>query len=109
MHTRTLLILAAASVTAVAPLVTPAAATADDRDAAYLMALSLGGTPVSDTDYAISMGHAVCIDLDHGVSRTLEITVIAENPGFTLADAAYLIGAATAAYCPRNNIGSEAI
>lgn len=106
MHPRTLLIYAAAGALAVAPIVAARPAHADTVDTDYLATLAVFDVPVTSDAYAIALGHAVCTDLDAGASRTREIGAIANgDTTFTHADAAWLLGAATAAYCPAHNLG----
>ncbi|MGH2897011.1 MAG: DUF732 domain-containing protein [Solirubrobacteraceae bacterium] len=69
-------------------------------DAAFLMALDHDGITYSTPTAAITVAHTVCTALDTGASITQVAAVIVQNSHYTTDQAGYLIGAATAGYCP---------
>ena len=73
-----------------------------DVDSSYLGALSGHGITWSSDSTVITVGHAVCTDWAAG--NTLQQTLSDVKSGLTnLSDdgAAFMIGAATGAYCPQ--------
>lgn len=73
---------------------------ADATDDAFLGALSEQGVtwPGATPDNQIAAGKGVCQDWAAGATFEQEVTSL--TPNLTAEDAAFLIGAATAAYCP---------
>ncbi|AUX81986.1 hypothetical protein SEA_FRANKIE_60 [Mycobacterium phage Frankie] len=69
-------------------------------DDAYLMTLDERGITYPSPAYAINTGHQVCALLDAGAHWTQVATLIARNSTIDVNDAAYLVGASMAAYCP---------
>lgn len=92
----------AAAILAGAALITAPAASSADGDTAYLAALSAQGITWSSDSTVIAVGHAVCTDWAGG--NTLQQTYSDVRNALTnLSDdsVGFLIGAATAAYCPQ--------
>ena len=73
---------------------------ADATDDAFLGALSEQGVtwPGATPDNQVAAGKGVCQDWAAGATFEQEVTSL--TPNLTAEDAAFLIGAATAAYCP---------
>ncbi|AWN02649.1 hypothetical protein SEA_XAVIA_47 [Mycobacterium phage Xavia] len=72
-------------------------------DTAYLMTLDERGISYPTDDYAIQAGHYVCSLLDSGAHWSRVAALITRESGLPINDAAYIVGAATAAYCPWNS------
>ncbi len=76
------------------------AAHADTTDDAYISVLHDEGITGSRSSL-IRMGRAVCTLRGEGwTSMDVADEIVARNDDMTLSDAAYLVGAAQAAYCP---------
>ncbi|AVP42353.1 hypothetical protein SEA_PIPER2020_55 [Mycobacterium phage Piper2020] len=71
-------------------------------DDAYLMTLDERGITYPSPTYAINTGHQVCALLDAGAHWSQVATLIARNSTIDVNDAAYLVGASMAAYCPEH-------
>ncbi|AEV74313.1 Protein of unknown function (DUF732) [Mycolicibacterium rhodesiae NBB3] len=89
----------AVGLSAVALICAPLAV-ADNADDAFLGALSEQGVtwPGATPDNQIAAGKGVCQDWAAGASFEQEVNSLV--PNLTAENAAFLIGAATAAYCP---------
>jgi hypothetical protein len=76
-------------------------ATADNTDDAFLGALSEQGVtwPGATPENQIAAGKGVCQDWAAGATFEQEVNSLV--PNLTPENAAFLIGAATAAYCPQ--------
>jgi hypothetical protein len=76
-------------------------AAADSTDDAFLGALSEQGVtwPGATPENQIAAGKGVCQDWAAGATFEQEVSSLV--PNLTPEDAAFLIGAATAAYCPQ--------
>ncbi|MGO4444063.1 DUF732 domain-containing protein [Mycobacterium sp. 2YAF39] len=76
-------------------------AAADSADDAFIGALTEQGVtwPGATPDNQIAAGKGVCQDWTAGATFEQEVTSL--TPNLTAEDAAFLIGAATAAYCPQ--------
>ncbi|QAY16028.1 hypothetical protein SEA_PURGAMENSTRIS_45 [Mycobacterium phage Purgamenstris] len=72
-------------------------------DTAYLMTLDERGISYPTDDYAIQAGHYVCTLLDSGAHWSRVAALITRESGLPIGDSAYIVGAATAAYCPWNS------
>jgi hypothetical protein len=60
--------------------------------------------PGGTDEAGIRIGHAVCDAYKAGTTFAGEVAYIqSQNPAISAADAGYLIGASTAAYCPEFN------
>lgn len=83
-----------------------AAATASRADAttadevAYIMTLDAKGIPYSSEDAAIAAGHATCDGWAAGMTFPQMLRAATRSSGYTTNQAAYIMGAATAAFCP---------
>jgi hypothetical protein len=86
---------------AAAALICAPIAAADTADDAFLGALTEQGVtwPGATPDNQIAAGKGVCQDWAAGATFEQEVTSL--TPNLTAEDAAFLIGAATAAYCPQ--------
>lgn len=78
---------------------------ADTNDAAFLATLDIGGITYPDTAYAIRAGHFVCALFEAGKTRQTVYDVVAVDSGMSWIEAPYFVGASTASYCPRFNLG----
>ncbi|AOT25792.1 hypothetical protein SEA_TORTELLINI_47 [Mycobacterium phage Tortellini] len=78
-------------------------------DTAYLMTLDERGIGYPTDDYAIQAGHYVCSLLDSGAHWSRVAALITRESGLPINDAAYIVGAATAAYCPWNSGSGVAV
>ena len=83
-----------------AALICAPMAAADNADDAFLGALTEQGVtwPGATPDNQIAAGKGVCQDWAAGATFEQEVNSLV--PNLTAEDAAFLIGAATAAYCP---------
>ncbi len=79
-------------------------AVADPSDDAYLTTLEANGVPNYGEDYVIGLGHKVCATaLANPSMEVVDIakaTVTSEHTPYDDADAAKIVLAAFAAYCP---------
>jgi hypothetical protein len=93
-------ITAALAVAVAIALAAPAHADPDD-DEAFLNTLHQQGIYVSEP---LTQGHAVCMDIQEHPADTfsdIAVGVAGYNPTISENDAAFMAGAAIAAYCPR--------
>ncbi|AWN04978.1 hypothetical protein I5H21_gp054 [Mycobacterium phage Byougenkin] len=75
---------------------------ADINSDAFVMALDSEGIPYTSKNDAIKAGKAVCTILDTGLSMYEASIVVHENTDLSMYDSGYVVGAATAAFCPEH-------
>ncbi|HTX94231.1 MAG TPA: DUF732 domain-containing protein [Mycobacterium sp.] len=86
----------------VAGVLCAAPASADQNDDAFIAALQRDGIAFSDRDAAITAGHNICAGLDRGETPAALIGGVVRNTDLSARQAAYLIGASVASYCPQH-------
>lgn len=70
---------------------------------AYIATLDHFGVPYGNAGAVITVGYAVCVDLDNGVSIETEVRTGQLAGGFSRSDAETIVGAAVGALCPRHS------
>lgn len=71
-----------------------------NSDTIFLTTLNEQGITYVSPEFAISVGHAICVDRESGVSETREGVRMWGLFDIDAFDAGYYVGAAEAAYCP---------
>jgi len=84
-----------------AALFSPAAASADPSDGAFVDALAKGGVVLPDDNAAIAMAHTVCAGLDQRAKTSLLAMKLMKETDLSMKQSGYFIGAAISAYCPQ--------
>jgi hypothetical protein len=96
-------LLAPVALAAALPFAAPASA--DAADDAFLAALTKQGiipTAVS-ADQALINGHAICATMDNGIGQMDMVAAVASEDHLSTNDAGFVVGAATAAFCPEHD------
>ncbi|CAN5288326.1 hypothetical protein BH09ACT8_BH09ACT8_20550 [soil metagenome] len=77
-------------------------ALADQADDAFVSALTAHGIiPNSLTaDQALINGHAICVTMEKGIGQADMVGAVASSDHLSTDDAGFVVGAATAAFCP---------
>ena len=94
-----LTVAAAAVFVALIPAAAAANPTTDD-DIAFLAVLRSNHVYYHDPDAMVRVGHDVCSAIAAGDSEQDAVQVIVNGGSYTAHDAAFIVGAAVAAYCP---------
>ncbi|WP_231633847.1 MULTISPECIES: DUF732 domain-containing protein [unclassified Mycobacterium] len=89
----------------------PASASADPADDAFITSLANYGIEVRDSDTAIAMGHRVCAGFDNGANASVLAMKVKHDTELTMRESSYFVGLSVAAYCPqyRGQIDSSLI
>jgi hypothetical protein len=85
----------------VVALFSPAPASADPNDGAFVDALAKGGIILPDQSAAISMAHTVCTALDQSNRSGILAMKVMKETDLSMKQSGYFIGAAISAYCPQ--------
>ena len=85
----------------VAALFSPAAASADPNDGAFVDALAKNGIVLPDQNAAIAWAHTVCTGLDRQAKPSLLAMKLMKETDLTMKQSSYFIGVAISAYCPQ--------
>ncbi|HEY2198807.1 MAG TPA: DUF732 domain-containing protein [Mycobacterium sp.] len=85
----------------VVALFSPALASADPNDGAFVDALAKGGIVFPDQNAAISMGHTICAGLDQSNKSAILAMKVMKQTDLSMKQSSYFIGAAISAYCPQ--------
>lgn len=85
----------------VVALFSPAPASADPNDGAFVDALAKGGIVFPDHNAAISMAHKVCTGLDQSNMSGILAMKLMKETDLSMKQSGYFIGAAISAYCPQ--------
>jgi len=72
------------------------------NEIAFVSVLDKKGISYSSEDNAIAAGHAVCGELDRGVSLGSVIRTFWSATGYTPNQSGYIVGASIAAFCPEH-------
>ncbi|BBZ69420.1 DUF732 domain-containing protein [Mycobacterium paraseoulense] len=96
--------LAAAGVLFAAP------ASADQNDDAFIAEIQRNGVVFSDRGAAIAAGHNMCAGLDKGKTPTSLVLNVVRATDLSAHEAAFLLGASVASYCPQHRaaVGASA-
>jgi hypothetical protein len=95
-------VLAASAAVAVAVVFAAPAHADADADAKFIQGLDIGQIPYEDPDFAVLLGHLVCMRLS-GATGTYPTTfdyVRGAHPAWTDSQNGYFIALAVTAYCP---------
>jgi Protein of unknown function (DUF732) len=84
-----------------AALFSPAAASADPNDGAFVDALAKNGVVLPDPNAAIAMAHTVCGGLDQHAKPSLLAMKMMKDTDLSMKQSSYFIGVAISAYCPQ--------
>jgi hypothetical protein len=84
-----------------AALVSPAPASADQLDDAFVAALAKGGIPMPDPNTSIAMAHTVCAGFDANQSTSVLAVRLMKDANLSPKQSGYFIGLSVAAYCPQ--------
>jgi hypothetical protein len=84
-----------------AGLFSPAAASADPNDGAFVGALAKNGIALPDQNAAIAMAHTVCAGLDQNAKPSLLAMRLMKDTDLSMKQSSYFIGVAISAYCPQ--------
>lgn len=90
------LTLAAAAVVFAAP------ATADQKDDSFIAEIQRHGVVFGDRGAAIAAGHNMCAGLDKGRTPSSLVMGVARATDLSAHEAAFLLGASVASYCPQH-------
>lgn len=69
---------------------------------AYISALDSEDIDYSSEANAITAGRSICDLLDSGYDLIDTVLFFSENSGYSTGDSGYIVGAASAAFCPEN-------
>lgn len=83
-------------------LATAPAAHADINSDAFVMALDAEGITYSTEADVIKAGYAICDYMDTGATAYDATVMVHNNSQLDLHDSGYVVGAATAAFCPEH-------
>ena len=80
-------------------------ALADQADDAFVSALTTQGIiPKSlSADQALINGHAICATMDKGIGQADMVGAVSSSDHLSADDAGFVVGAATAAFCPEHD------
>lgn len=81
-------------------------AKADTNQDIYLVTIHEANIHLADTDTEVQVAHAVCSDLTDGaglIPEGLHLAAIWTDPTLTVSQASFIVGAASAAFCPSEN------
>jgi hypothetical protein len=95
-------VLAASAAVALAVVLAAPAHADPDTDAKFIQGLDIGHIPYEDADFAVLLGHLVCMRLSAGTGTypaTVDF-VRGAHPAWTDFQDGYFIALAVTAYCP---------
>ena len=84
-----------------AALFSPAVASADPNDGAFVDALAKNGIVLPDQNAAIARAHTVCAGLDQHAKPSLLAMKLMKDTDLSMKQSSYFIGVAISAYCPQ--------
>ncbi|OBF10989.1 hypothetical protein A5730_06240 [Mycobacterium sp. ACS4054] len=84
-----------------ATLLSPAPASADPADDAFIASLANYGIEVRDSDIAIAMAHRVCTGFDNNANASVLAMKVKHDTDLTMRESSYFVGLSVAAYCPQ--------
>ncbi|MGD1208361.1 DUF732 domain-containing protein [Mycobacterium seoulense] len=79
-----------------------APASADQHDDAFIAEIQRNGVVFTDRGAAIAAGHNMCAGLDKGKTPTSLVLNVVRATDLSAHEAAFLLGAAVASYCPQH-------
>jgi hypothetical protein len=85
----------------VVALLSPAPASVDPNDGAFVDALAKGGIVLPDDNAAVAMAHTVCAGLDQRAKTSLLAMKLMKDTDLSMKQSGYFIGVAISAYCPQ--------
>ncbi|OBI19059.1 MULTISPECIES: DUF732 domain-containing protein [unclassified Mycobacterium] len=79
-----------------------APASADPNDDSFIAEIQRHGVVVTDRGAAIAAGHNMCAGLDKGRTPSSLVMGVARATDLSAHEAAFLLGASVASYCPQH-------